>query len=90
MRAYREKGNLAKGKGKGEDTNVEVAKSNQVDTSSAKKNIKNKTPPAKKKKIQPFSGSEHARLFHTIFHDTDNAKATLDLLLTHNSHRNMV
>jgi len=28
MRAYREKGNLAKGKGKGEDTNVEVAKSN--------------------------------------------------------------
>ena len=45
-----------------------------------KKAIEGRSP--EKKKSLPFSASEHARLFHSIFYDSDEAKEHLDLLMT--------
>jgi len=79
MKTYRTK----KGKGKEKDDNAEVVETGKEDASSALKKKKKKKPsPPKKTKAQPFSDGEHARLFHTIFDFTDEARATLDLLLT--------
>jgi hypothetical protein len=38
--------------------------------------------PTKAKKSIPFSAFEHARLFHSVFYDIDEAKEHLDLLMT--------
>jgi len=58
-------------------------KANEIkNPASPKKRKSSKADPPNKKKSQPFSASEHARLFHSIFDDSDEAKEHLDLLMT--------
>jgi hypothetical protein len=60
----------------------EKAKEKKTPTAPPPKRKKTKATPPKAKKATPFSAYEHARLFHSVFDDSDEAKEHLDLLMT--------
>ena len=86
MRGWRAKqGSGKQGRGRGKPTSSTSPPKLQAKGKQTSKETNGKQTTAKKEKKErtvPYAASEYARLFHTIFDDTDEAKETLDLLLT--------